>query len=531
MAPPRQAAESAAYARDGASQSAAGSAAGPLKNRVPGYVFDIGVEDLFDAVFRAVGPGSFEEAYRRERRAELLSSASDGDWSPLPGPGAACYAASVAAAELGAPAEAGSVPRRSFVVRRQSPLPSWIRASAGAAPDDGVVCSDAWALSGLGEGRGFVIDISTQVAGVPTVGPFAFRSRYVAVALGGRGAASTQLDAEMEMVDQEASSSMVRSALEVGVLTEFRRGFEATFLPLVAKRLPAVAGSDAARSSEAALPSEFVLSQTGGSPELLAADGSSIEHEYADDWSHCSPTRASAAAAVGAIGNEAPAADDDGDGRGGGGGLVTAAEAAEEAVPRNLELRVEVLGASDLAVPEYRLGDLTSGWLSGPAAQLGAVYVELQLGSRSVRTACAANPDGARSVSFDRERLLFAYAGEGELLLSCADKRGLQSVLRGDPVVGVGALRLVPDLHDCLPRWADVPLTREEKPAGLLHLRYQFLELEGVDAVSSVPSRRTVASIVQARPPPTASVPAEHADDDSKFVTPPSSPRGGADFL
>merc|ERR1711920_79628 len=47
---------------------------------------------------------------------------------------------------------------------------------------------------------------------------------------------------------------------------------------------------------------------------------------------------------------------------------------------KNRELRVELIGASNLSEPEYRLGDLTSGLLFGGAdARFANVYVHARL--------------------------------------------------------------------------------------------------------------------------------------------------------
>merc|ERR1711902_73460 len=94
-------------------------------------------------------------------------------------------------------------------------------------------------------------------------------------------------------------------------------------------------------------------------------------------------------------------------------------------------------------------------------ALLSNVYVQLRLGSRETRTACAENENDERSIGFGNQRALFVYNREPMLHLVVRDERKLTGALRGDPLIGQGSLQLGPEIWDGMPRWVDIPLTRE----------------------------------------------------------------------
>lgn len=150
------------------------------------------------------------------------------------------------------------------------------------------------------------------------------------------------------------------------------------------------------------------------------------------------------------------------------------------------DLRLEIETVLDLRSPEYRAGDLTRRLLHGREALLSQVYVEVQLGSarhRSSRRSAAPQQayqghEGATSyeAKFEKELMLFSYAGETELTVRVLDRRGVQAVLRGDPVIGEGRLPLPPDLREGLrPHSEMVPLTLDGETAGLLAVNFCLL--------------------------------------------------------
>lgn len=142
------------------------------------------------------------------------------------------------------------------------------------------------------------------------------------------------------------------------------------------------------------------------------------------------------------------------------------------------ELLIEVFAASDLRPPEYRIGDIARGALLGEEALLNQVYVELQVGSRVLRTEhfvpTQRAGDEDHTAFFDQEKkMLFAYKGEQELIVRVCNKRHLASMVRGDPLIGCGAVTLGPELLDGQRRLVDVPIFRGGKITGMLSLRHQ----------------------------------------------------------
>eukprot|EP00931_Biecheleriopsis_adriatica_P055688 TRINITY_DN32983_c0_g1_i1.p1 TRINITY_DN32983_c0_g1~~TRINITY_DN32983_c0_g1_i1.p1 ORF type:complete len:418 (-),score=82.74 TRINITY_DN32983_c0_g1_i1:19-1230(-) len=219
------------------------------------------------------------------------------------------------------------------------------------------------------------------------------------------------------------------------------------------------------------------------------------------------------------------------------------------------ELRLEVLQVANLAPAEYRFGDFTSGLMQGLSAGYRAgpsnIYIELTLASRTVRTADAQITPGTGDAQFWDERLLFAYSGEKELKLQVKDRRSVQAVLRGDPLVGEASLELGPDLLDGAPRSQVVDLHRGSSQVGAVMLQYQLAlrpECSGLSSSTGpsagdlaqresnpqhAPPRASFGSEVDAEPRRTGGLEidaevrcleGEEADGDS-FQTPPDSPR------
>jgi hypothetical protein len=151
------------------------------------------------------------------------------------------------------------------------------------------------------------------------------------------------------------------------------------------------------------------------------------------------------------------------------------------------DIRIEVLSASDLAEPEYRLGDYASSvaskYLGNKTDNLAAVYVELQVGRKLMATSTAATTktdSRGHCVQYSDERLLFPYRKEAEVQVFVRDKRSLQSVARGDPLVGEGKLVLeLGDLLEKHQKTAQIPLMSSGQEAGMVTLRYQLLEAMG----------------------------------------------------
>jgi len=99
------------------------------------------------------------------------------------------------------------------------------------------------------------------------------------------------------------------------------------------------------------------------------------------------------------------------------------------------EVRTEILGLSDLAVPAYRMGDKLQEIVLGPGARSESVYVEVRLGTRKCKTQ-QQSAVGTCSTSFIGEKMLFDCCRQSQLLLSVWDHRKVQSVFRGHPLFG-----------------------------------------------------------------------------------------------
>mmetsp|Transcript_13308 Transcript_13308/g.29092 ORF Transcript_13308/g.29092 Transcript_13308/m.29092 type:complete len:556 (-) Transcript_13308:81-1748(-) len=539
--------------------------AAPLKHRIPGCIFPLDAEVIFDQLFRSVGEGSFEAATRRTRNAELLGE--EGEWDPAcPSSGSVGALWSLGDDEAGLTTTRASLPKRNFTLRRQSVLPSWVRNSGGSSPN-GFPCTETWTLFGQGWGRGFIIDSTLKVRDVPVVGAFAFQTRYRVTTLTPEGSTAqveTQIDLEYQLSQKEGPSFVMRNAVEVPLLMEVRRNFEAIFLPAAIKTLqdlrPGEASEDPPATSSAmgTTPSLFKLSgkdlpsaQNSDAPQGEAA----IEGEYSTNWSEVPDSSERQKVAQDFLGGIRP----------------SLSSCFTTVGPTKKELRLELMGVSALSEPSYRVGDFTSKLLFGSKSLLKAVYIESQLGTRTIRTVAASVVDGARSVSFDRERQLFTYQRELSMTFACRDQRGVQAVLRGDPVVGEGQLDFELEAFDGMPRWSDVELFRDGQLSGVLHLRYQFLSLNDDDACDIPPTcsqtssqpplpspsstsaptagaapaapakeaptaaapTTATAPTAEQRPPPTDSVPATavkgpdeaHAGEDAEFYTPPTTPR------
>jgi len=451
-----------------------------LRHQISGRVFPVGPEDFFDAIFRRIGPGSFEEGHRAAV-GDRLDEKQQGrvePWSPEPG--------RASEAEIPNRGDSGDDsfaadqirqgPRRRVQLQRQVAVAAWARMIVSLP--DYCDCVEDWTLHGLGPGKGFAVELRSKFSGAPFVEHFVMLTRYRVSEQSRAGEAKVDAEVEIEWASPHPLSTRIEKAL----VEAFQRSFETAFLPLVGRFLTAHARqphlSEWLPGDAVDEPREFQLSsarQTEATDQRRGQQGS-IAAEYDLDWSSGGSTN---------------------------------------------DLRVEVLAASDLAAPEYRVGDLTKGFSGGPTALLSAVYVELELGERKVKTSCASNPDSHCSVGFESERVLFAHSSqENQLRLWVRDKRGLQSALRGDPLVGEAVLLLGLEIADLLPRWVDLPIQRAGSPVGTISLRYQLLAVPGAPVVQSPSVQRALQAL-----PPVPAVTEEALGDEEQFETPPGSPR------
>lgn len=423
-----------------------------LKYTFLGCDLPVSAEDAFDALFRGVGPGTFQAAYRAALEDEGDTSLSA--WHPeVP------REIELAAVE---PAEPSF--RRQVRVQRVVSVAAWARMLVSLP--ERLDCQEEWSLQGLGKGNGFLISVRSTYTGHSVAECFALLHRFRVTpkeSPSQESKAVVSLSAEAEM--QWLSSHTFASRIEKAMIDGFRRNFETQFMPLAGRWMavmPQGAGGGYSPESGGASRRRVFLLEDGSfrSPPGAPPRTADIESEYDTDWSH---------------------------------GTV------------QQEVRVEVRSASDLVVPEYRVGDYLQGWLGGKAALLSNVYVEIELCGRKVSTNCACNPDCFASVGFEDERALFTYRPGDQIKLWVRDRRKVQSALRGDPLIGEGALELPEELVNMLPHWADVPLTRGGSPAGIVSIRLQLLTIPGL------------------MPKPTSANPVPEAQLD--FHTPPDSPR------
>lgn len=534
----------------------------PLATIISGRAVKASLQELFDSTFKEVGPGSFEEAYRIRRDAQLEAGLSSPEpWKPSP------PASPLLAGLHGEPR-----PTRTVNLTRPVKLPPWGQVLLNLPSR--VSCEELWCLYGLERGNGFIVEIETQMTGAPLTNYFTMRCRYKATAL---SESVTQLDAEIGLEWKQAVSDL-QHKVDEAIMDEFRQSFENHFLPLLGFELShrlakgnIVMGlsftDTAAQSLEAIgnghleVGATFQMEQTpsvNGTPSYSSTAGAgappqaSFQLQY--DASQCRGSDAQPRPAAPL--DNGLLSEYDEDWNAGvltnlGGSVILAEDGS------GFELRVEVLSASDLIAPEYRVGDLSARLLSGFKARLGAVYVEIFLlgeedevasqtgasvaslspGGRVIRrTSCAENPNGDRNVTFTHEKCIFDYGGEAYLRFQVKDRRGIQAAIRGDPLVGEGALPLTPTLKDCIPRWADVPLSRGGVAAGTLSVRYQIATIPGlpgqvqqprVPSSSSTPAQRSPSrpevfpiSTFQVMPQSAAAA-ARTGEDEEDFLTPP----------
>mmetsp|Transcript_16919 Transcript_16919/g.39400 ORF Transcript_16919/g.39400 Transcript_16919/m.39400 type:complete len:536 (-) Transcript_16919:120-1727(-) len=475
--------------------------AGPLKNRFAGRIISSPVETVFDRLFRGVGDGSFDAEYLLARGCNLMYK-EPAAWINLPEEGNA--SAIVTSANGDATEIQAKLPVREVEYARQWKLPNWARMLADFPA--AIKCTEKWTLHGLGKDESFALDMEIQTKDAPFSDAFVLRTRCKATSLGND---DTQLDAEAEVI--WLKTTLLQSRIERALVEEFQKTFEVTFLPLAAKKLKPRTGSISAAppaptstGQQDATPSgqqeavDFQTEKSGGdadkTPENATPSSSSAEKRGASK--------------TGATDSSVP--------RKPGRNRKTTVE---------YELRVEVLSAANLSSPEYRLGDLTTGWMR---KQFQNVYVELQMGDKTSVSGCAVNPDGLNSIEFVRERMLFVYGGEMELRLNVYDKRGLQAALRGDPLIGYASFRLDPSIKDGYPRWQDLPLQRSDQKrgesCGTVQLRSQLITTAANAAARARSKSKPAPKEQPEAPAPTVN--REIGQDlDAEYATPTSTPR------
>jgi hypothetical protein len=146
------------------------------------------------------------------------------------------------------------------------------------------------------------------------------------------------------------------------------------------------------------------------------------------------------------------------------------------------EVRIEILGLSDLSAPDYRVGDKLQQIVRGPGSRLESVYVEVRLGTRTCKTQ-QQTADGTRSTSFNGEKMLFDCRRQSQLLLSVRDHRRaqpIQSMLRGHPLIGQASITL-DDLPIEEASHKEVVIHRCNKPTGKVTLQVHLTPLPWSD--------------------------------------------------
>mmetsp|Transcript_86350 Transcript_86350/g.252701 ORF Transcript_86350/g.252701 Transcript_86350/m.252701 type:complete len:785 (+) Transcript_86350:62-2416(+) len=171
-------------------------------------------------------------------------------------------------------------------------------------------------------------------------------------------------------------------------------------------------------------------------------------------------------------------------------------------VPKGKELHVEILSVASLGSPQYRLGDLTGGLVrtaSGSSARR-CPYVEVVFGAARAQTRVVR--DVKDSADFGECLALpcpeSALASRQAVQVSVFDARGVQSAIRGDPLIGQASLALSEvDLGE--PKAWTLQLSRGDRSnQGKLHLRIGITASEGDYSALSNASERPLAELARA---------------------------------
>lgn len=140
---------------------------------------------------------------------------------------------------------------------------------------------------------------------------------------------------------------------------------------------------------------------------------------------------------------------------------------------------VEVVRVEDLGASAHRMGDLASSIAQDVGVSKKKprkVYVALQLGKNRVRTSAKRLNEDNTHGDFCSRHLMDLTANDRTLKVHVFDKRRVQSVLRGDPLIGEGTLRL--DEVGSGIEEGEVKLTRAAQPMGQVFLKYKFMEFK-----------------------------------------------------
>jgi len=360
-------------------------------------------------------------------------------------------------------------------------------------------CSEDWSLCPFIHGRetGFSIDIQVHLSGAALVEDFHVHSRYRVTAKANN---QTSISNEVEII--WTNTVTFQDRIEKAIVDEYQKAFETQFLPLCDKYIHVSVNKPGMNpTGTSTAPREYsICAESFQEMDNDSPTAGTISVEYDHDWNQAATDRPT--------------------------GMLQ---------PNcSYELLVQVLSASDLGPPEYRLGDITVGLFGGTASLLSAVYVELAMvadgqplssitsDSKLKRTACAQNPRNQCSVGFLDEKTLLAYpTSGGTLMLRVRDERSIQASIRGDPLIGEGSLPLSPRETNLMPRWVDVPISRGTQNKGSVSLRIQLLEVPGASSLrpQSLPLDLTAAQHHKSGGDGTP------CDSEEEFVTPPCSER------
>jgi len=188
----------------------------PLKYELPGRIFGVALDHVFDIIFRSFGKDSFQARVEQERGARLLDAEAQA-WSPEPVQGSASECTP-------------NVSRRQAHLQRPVNAAAWMRRLAKVP--EWCDCVEHWSLLGLGKGEAFAVQIETEVTGVPYADYFVCKIRYKATSI---SCCRTQLDCEIDL--EWRKSTLLQSRIEQTTTDEFRRMFDAQFLPLATRTL------------------------------------------------------------------------------------------------------------------------------------------------------------------------------------------------------------------------------------------------------------------------------------------------------
>eukprot|EP00746_Dinoflagellata_sp_MGD_P005157 gnl/MRDRNA2_/MRDRNA2_109985_c0_seq1.p1 gnl/MRDRNA2_/MRDRNA2_109985_c0~~gnl/MRDRNA2_/MRDRNA2_109985_c0_seq1.p1 ORF type:complete len:175 (-),score=38.22 gnl/MRDRNA2_/MRDRNA2_109985_c0_seq1:17-493(-) len=143
------------------------------------------------------------------------------------------------------------------------------------------------------------------------------------------------------------------------------------------------------------------------------------------------------------------------------------------------QLLIEVLSVTDLGDSEYRVGDAFAHFFGTyklhPFVEVSSANDEESMQSEAIEV------EGDKEAKFNW-KAIFDYRGQTSFNVKVHDKRDLQAVLRGHPLIGRGQVEIVPEteLRDEKVRELKIRLAQANdgsfaKPRGWLYLRYQLL--------------------------------------------------------